>query len=254
MCRFITSEDDATIIYELKPLDVWVTYFCTVLDLEGRAVREQQIRLTSARTGLEDTSTEDSSWQQVRAPAVALYEEDGNMIKTPHRLGLQKRSSEESSPAFGLIHETGTQILEDLVPGVFETSPGTQAELSSFWITKMAEGWPLIKQNFAALEARLKRAKDNAYYNFEASERAINSVGRKLALLDTRIGTNDSGPEIVSLWEAIEELTMKGTRISMTLDILQGLVKDSDEVKAKSNYRVRKIVVWSTSCHTGSGT
>ena len=48
MCQFITSEDDATIVYDLKPLDVWVTYLRTVLELEGRALREQRARLTTA--------------------------------------------------------------------------------------------------------------------------------------------------------------------------------------------------------------
>ena len=38
MCQFIPSEDDATIIYELKPLDVWVVYFNNGQELEERAV------------------------------------------------------------------------------------------------------------------------------------------------------------------------------------------------------------------------
>ena len=130
------------------------TYFRTVLELEGRALREQRARLTTARTGLEDTSSEASSWDLTRAPGVALYENDSNMIKTPHRLGLRKGSPEGGSPVGGNV-EGSLQQLDDLVPGVYETSSETQGDLSAFWTTKMAEGWPLIKKNFVSLEVRM---------------------------------------------------------------------------------------------------
>ena len=96
------------------------------------------------------------------------------------------RSPDESSP-FGTTQVDVLQTLEDLVPGVYETSVAMQAELSLFWTTKMAEGWPLIKKNFSTLEPMLKTTKDDSHFNFEVAEQAINLVGRKLALLDTRI-------------------------------------------------------------------
>ena len=55
----------------------------TVSELESRTVQEQQERgLAMAKTGLEDPFLEDSSWEQIKAPAVAVDEDDCNMIRT----------------------------------------------------------------------------------------------------------------------------------------------------------------------------
>ena len=70
------------------------------------------------------------------------------------------------------------QELEDLFPWASETSLETQVDLSSFWTMKMAMGWPVVKQNFASLEALLMETKNDSYFN-------SSSVGRKLALLST---------------------------------------------------------------------
>jgi hypothetical protein len=225
----IPEADEHTLSTREETVEVWVTYFNTVLEKEdARSLVNAAARLNRERAVLYGAELDEdvpspSTWTHVEAPEVSLFRPDVSQMKTPGRLNYKRPPPGNLSPTM-LGRGGELAVLEALFPAPDEISKARN-EMLPLWAQTMADNWSKIQGNFKLLSDCVENLKSSSDHNFSAVEQEFGSVARKVGVLDTRIGVNSSGEAIVSVWEAIDSWSQEGQRLVDMIDALKDRTK-----------------------------
>jgi hypothetical protein len=208
ICGSIPNED-SRMEGKLATMDTWVSYIHSVIGHEVAATWAKARREAQAVTGFEVGGDEDS-WEQVATPPrLNEFRREATLMKTPRRIELRQPPIGDTSP-LPMDRDQAMQALADLTPTTNDVVLPTGDDLGK-WLETMARDWSKVKDNFRVMSCILEDEKAASRFNFDKLSREMASLGCKVSLLDTRIGTNPlEGNGVVSVWEGIEGILSDG--------------------------------------------
>ena len=159
-------------------------------------------------------------------------------LKTPGRISIRGRGSDDDDTTpYSEEQRFGLEILESLSPEPYEVSDTTE-EMIPVWVATMYSNWGKIRSNFEQLGQAVGQSRARYTLALGKVEKEFESVLRKVALLDTRLGINTSSNGTASVWEALEGVTSEGNTLSERVLFLEGQVKNlTDELANEKEAR-----------------
>jgi hypothetical protein len=222
-CRSIPADKEGeTLDTCTATLEVWVTFIKSVGASNSTTgvvgTRELMMSSTGFEEGKDGENSPDSSWETVSAPTLETFWRDVASIKTPGRFKIRYpvETVDENEDVEETIEFEAIEPLDVETDG----TAATTAELIPVLGEMVARNWGGLRRNIILLGRTVNQSKKSIDADFETVETEFRSLSRKLALLDTRIGTNLMVTGVVSVWEAIEDVLAEGKQLESRMSAM----------------------------------